>query len=194
MTEIAAADAPQEPLKNPIKKASGWGIAYAILIIFTGILAISLPFASGIGNTILIGWLLVFSGVFHIADAFHAHSAGSVAWRLLVGIVYVLVGLDLAFVPLRGLVTLTFVLAIMLLVHGVIGIVSFFRHKRLPGVGWILFNAIISILLGLLIWWEGPSAAIWIIGTLVGINLIFSGISRLMIWGAVRKAATEVGA
>jgi uncharacterized membrane protein HdeD (DUF308 family) len=194
MTEIAATDAPKDPVSNPVKKASGWGIAYALLIIFAGILAITLPFASGIFISILVGWLLVFSGIFHIADAFHAHSAGSVAWRLLVGIVYVLVGLDLAFFPVRGLVTLTFVLAIMLLVQGVIGVVSYFRHRRLPGVGWILFNAIITILLGLFIWWDGPRAAAWVIGTLVGINLIFSGVSRLMIWGAVRKAAGELPA
>jgi uncharacterized membrane protein HdeD (DUF308 family) len=193
MTEIAA-DQPKPSTANPLKKASGWGIAYAILIIFAGLLAISLPLASGIGITILVGWLLVFSGVFHIADAFHAHSAGSVAWRLLVGIVYIIVGLDLAFVPVRGLVTLTFVLAIMLLVQGTIGVVSFFRHRKLPGVGWILFNAIITILLGLLIWWDGPRAAVWVIGTLVGINLIFSGISRLMIWGAVRKSVSETAA
>jgi uncharacterized membrane protein HdeD (DUF308 family) len=193
MTEIAA-DQPKPSVTNPLKKASGWGIAYAILIIFAGLLAISLPLASGIGITILVGWLLVFSGVFHIADAFHAHSAGSVAWRLLVGIVYIIVGLDLAFVPVRGLVTLTFVLAIMLLVQGTIGVVSFFRHRKLPGVGWILFNAIITILLGLLIWWDGPRAAVWVIGTLVGINLIFSGISRLMIWGAVRKSVSESAA
>ncbi len=194
MTEIAAAEAPNEPLKNPLKKASGWGIAYAVLIILVGILAISLPLASGIGITIVVGWLLFFSGIFHVADAFHAHSAGSVAWRLLVGIIYVLVGLDLAFFPVRGLVTLTFVLAIMLLIQGVIGVVSFFRHRKLPGVGWILFNGVITIILGLIIWWDGPRAAVWVIGTLVGINLIFSGVSRLMIWGAVRKSVTELPA
>jgi uncharacterized membrane protein HdeD (DUF308 family) len=46
----------------------------------------------------------------------------------------------------------------------------------------------------LLIWWDGPRAALWIIGTLVGINLIFSGVSRLMIWGAVRKSLAESAA
>ncbi len=177
-----------EATTEPLRKASGWGIAYAVLIIFIGILAISLPLASGIGITIVVGWLLVLSGIFHVADAFHAHSAGSVAWRMLVGIVYILVGLDLAFVPLRGLLTLTFLLGIMLLVQGIIGIVSFFRHRTLPGASWILINAIITLLLGGIIWWDGPRAAVWVIGTLVGVNLIFSGISRLMIWGALRKS------
>ncbi|AXC15871.1 hypothetical protein ACPOL_6659 [Acidisarcina polymorpha] len=177
-------------LSQPLKTASGWGIAFAILIIIAGILAISLPLASGIGITIVVGWLLVFSGIFHIADAFHAKGAGSFFWRLLVGIVFIIGGLDLAFVPLRGLFTLTFVLAIILLVQGVIGIVSFFRHRGMTGAPWILINGLITLFLGLLIWWDGPGAAVWVIGTLVGVNLIFSGISRLMIWGAVRKSLT----
>ena len=143
-------------LTPPIKTASSWGIAFAILIIIAGILAISLPLASGIGITIVVGWLLVCSGVFHIADAFHAKGAGSFAWRLLVGVVYIIGGLDLAFVPLRGLLTLTFVLAIILLVQGVIGIVSFFSHRGMHGAAWVLVNALITLFLGLLIWWDGP--------------------------------------
>jgi uncharacterized membrane protein HdeD (DUF308 family) len=162
-------------LRDPIKKVSGWGIAFAILIILAGIIAIAIPFASGIAIAIVIGWLLVISGVFHLADAFHAKGAGA----------------DIAFFPLRGLFTLTFVLGIILLVQGVISIVSFFGHRRMHGAGWILFNGVVSILLGGLIWYDGPGAAVWIIGTLVGIHLIFNGITRLMIWSAVRKAVTS---
>jgi uncharacterized membrane protein HdeD (DUF308 family) len=180
-------------LTLPIKKASGWGIAFAILIILAGFIAIAMPFASGIAVTIVIGWLLVISGVFHIADAFHARGAGSFAWRLLIGLVFIIGGIDIAFFPLRGLFTLTFVLAIILFVQGVISIVSYWRHRRMHGVGWILFNGAISILLGGIIWYDGPGAAVWIIGTLVGIHLIFNGLSRLMIWSAVRKAVTSSG-
>jgi uncharacterized membrane protein HdeD (DUF308 family) len=178
-------------LRDPIKKVSGWGIAFAILIILAGIIAIAIPFASGIAIAIVIGWLLVISGVFHLADAFHAKGAGAVLWRALIGLVFIIGGIDIAFFPLRGLFTLTFVLGIILLVQGVISIVSFFGHRRMHGAGWILFNGVVSILLGGLIWYDGPGAAVWIIGTLVGIHLIFNGITRLMIWSAVRKAVTS---
>lgn len=183
----------ESALKEPLKKISGWGIAFAVLIILAGFIAIALPFASGIAITIVIGWLLVISGVFHIADAFHAKGAGSFIWRFLIGLVFIVGGLDIAFVPLRGLFTLTFVLAIILLVQGVISVLSFFRHRRLHGAGWILFNGLVSIVLGGIIWYDGPRAAVWIIGTLLGIHLIFNGITRLMIWSAVRKAVTASG-
>ncbi len=184
----------ESALREPIKKVSGWGIAFAILIIIAGFIAIALPFASGIAITVVIGWLLVISGVFHLADAFHSKGAGAVLWRVLIGIVFIIGGIDIAFFPLRGLFTLTFVLAIILLVQGVISVLSFFRHRRMHGVGWILFNGLVSILLGGVIWWDGPGAAVWIIGTLVGIHLIFNGITRLMIWSAVRKAVTASNA
>ena len=172
----------------PIRRVSGWSIAFAILLIIAGLFALALPLASGLGVTIVVGWLFVFSGVFHLADSFHAKGAGSFFWRLLIGIVYIIGGLDIAFHPAFGLVTLTFVLAIILLVEGVIGLISFFSHRTLPGASWILIDGIISIALGLLIWWDGPRAAVWVIGTLVGINLIFSGITRLMFWSTTRRA------
>ena len=81
-------------------------------------------------------------------------------------------------------------LGIILVVQGVISIVSYWGHCRMHGVGWILFNGVVSILLGGFIWYDGPGAAVSIIGTLVGIHLIFNGITRLMIWSAVRKAVT----
>ena len=189
MTEIAATSP-----AAPLKKASGWGIALAILMILVGIMAIILPFIAGIAITIVIGWLLVVSGVFHIIDAFHAKGVGAFVWRLLVGIVFIIGGLDIAFVPLRGLFTLTFVLAIILMVQGIFTLIGFFRHRKMHGAGWLLFNSLITILLSLLIWWDGPGAAVWVIGTLVGIHLIFSGISRLMIWGAVRKSLSPAPA
>jgi len=190
MNDFASAS----PLKTTLTKASGWGIAFAILIIIAGFIAISLPFVSGIAITIVIGWLLVISGVFHIADAFHAKGAGSFAWRFLVGVVFIIGGLDIAFVPLRGLFTLTFVLGVILLVQGVIGLVSFFRHRTMDGAGWMLFNALVTLLLGGIIFYDGPGAAVWVIGTLVGINLIFSGVSRLMMWFALRKGLTAASA
>lgn len=177
-------------IAQPIKKLSGWGIAFAILLILVGFLALALPLEAGFGVTIVVGWLIFFSGIFHIAHAFHTKGAGPFVWRLLVGIVYIIGGLAIAFRPAIGLVTLTLVLGVILIVEGVLGIVAFTRHRKLPGSGWILIDGIVSLLLGLIIWWDGPRAAVWVIGTLVGINLIFSGITRLMFWGATRRAVS----
>lgn len=171
-----------------LSKASGWAIAWAILIIIAGLIAISLPFISGIAITILLGWLILVSGFFHVIEAFHARGAGSFTWRLVVGIIYIIGGLAIFFHPAFGLLTLTLVLGILFLIQGAVSIGAFFGHRALPGSWWMLINGIIDLALGVLIWWEGASAALWLVGTLVGFILIFSGVTRLMIWSAIHRS------
>ena len=173
---------------NPLRKASGWAIVWAVLIIIAGIIAVSLPLLSGLGVAIVVGWLLVISGIFHLIEAFHAKGTGTFFWRLLVGGIYLIGGFDIAIHPAFGLLTLTLVLGIILIVQGIIGIVGFFGYRSLPGAYWILLNAIFALGFGIFIWWDGARAAVWVIGTLVGFTLIFSGITRLLLWAAIHKA------
>jgi len=176
----------ENSVTGSLKATSGWSIVWAVLIILVGVIAISLPLISGIGVTIVIGWLLVVSGIFHLVESFYAKGAGAFFWRLLVGIIYVIGGFYIAMHPAFGLLTLTLWLGIILIVQGFFALGGYFAHRSLPGSGWILLNGICALLLGLIIWWDGPRAAVWVIGTLVGINLIFSGVTRLMLWSAVR--------
>ena len=92
--------------------------------------------------------------------------------------------------PLLGVLSLTLVLAMFLLFEGVMEIVLYFNIRGLRHSGWVLFDGIITLILGALIWAHWPSTAVWVIGTLVGISLMFSGISRLMLSMAVRKLTT----
>jgi uncharacterized membrane protein HdeD (DUF308 family) len=55
-----------------------------------------------------------------------------------------------------------------------------------------LVNGLITLLLGGLIWMHWPSSSVWAIGTLLGVNLLMTGISRLMLGMAVRKLASRV--
>ena len=60
------------------------------------------------------------------------------------------------------------------------------------GAGWLLANAAITIVLSVLIFLHWPSISIWAIGTLLGINLITSGMSRLMLGAAVRRTLPKL--
>jgi uncharacterized membrane protein HdeD (DUF308 family) len=171
-----------------LRRASGWAIAWAVLIIIAGFVMICLPFMAGLGIAVVVGSLLVISGIFHLIQAFHTKAAGPFLWQLLVGIVYVVGGFDIAIHPALGLVALTLVLGIILIIQGVVGIFGYFTHKALPGAGWILFNAICALVLGIIIWREGAAAAMWVVGTLVGLNLILSGITLLMLLSSVRRS------
>jgi uncharacterized membrane protein HdeD (DUF308 family) len=85
-----------------------------------------------------------------------------------------------------GVLSLTLVLAVFLLFEGILEMALYFRIRQVRHAGWVLFDGIITLILGILIWAQWPSSAVWVIGTLVGISLIFSGISRFMLSLAVR--------
>jgi uncharacterized membrane protein HdeD (DUF308 family) len=169
------------------KKVTGMSIGLAILMIVLGSLAIALPLATGIGIAILVGWIVVFGGFTYLAYAFSAQGAGAFLWRMLIGIAYIVGGFYLVFHPGLALQSLTLVLAAILFAEGVLQIIVFFQFRSLPGSGWVLFDGIVTLLLGFLIAYPWPFSSGWAIGTLVGINLLVSGFTRLMYSVAARR-------
>lgn len=169
-----------------VGKASGWAIAVSVLLIVLGIAAIALPFVAAIAISSIIGWMLVFGGVTHMAAAFHTRGAGAVLWELLVGLVYVVGGGYMVFHPLLAVATLTLFLAGVFLAEGVLEVISFFNIRGLKSAGWMLVDGLITILLAGLIWMHWPSSSIWAIGTIVGISMLLSGVKWLMISMASR--------
>jgi uncharacterized membrane protein HdeD (DUF308 family) len=95
---------------------------------------------------------------------------------------------------LLALGTLTLLLAVIILMEAAFEIIAYFRTRGEGGSGWLLVNALITLLLGGLIWFHWPSSSVWAIGTLVGVNLLMTGISRLMFGLAARKLVSQVAA
>ena len=174
------------------KQATGMSIGWAIVMIVLGFLAVLMPFATGIGVSIFVGWIMVFSGFAYLAYAFAAQRAGAFLWRMLVGIVYICGGGYLAFHPGIALESLTLLMAAVFFVEGVTEIVVFFQFRPLSGSGWILFDGILTLILAYLIWRPWPSSSAWAIGTLLGINLIVSGFTRLMYSVEARKSLKAI--
>ena len=177
-----------------IKKASGWLIGMGVVFILLGILAIIEPGVAGLAVTILVGWLLIFGGVAHLVAAFSGGGAGHVVWQVLIGIVYIVGGFYFLTHPLLGLGTLTLLLGVIILTEAVFEVIAYFRTRHEGGSGWLLVNALITLLLGGLIWSQWPWSSVWAIGTLVGVNLLMTGISRLMFGLAARKLVNHAAA
>jgi len=181
---------PPEGLRSPMgvaKKITGWYIAAAVLFIVLGIFSIIEPGIAGLGVTLLVGWLLVFGSGAHFIAAFKGGGAKQVIFQVLVGIVYFIGGLYFLTHTIMGVGTLTLLLAAIILAEGVVELIAYFRMKGHGASSWLLLNGIITLLLGGLIWFHWPSSSIWAIGTLVGVNLLMTGITRLMFGLAARK-------
>ena len=177
-----------------VKKASGWSILLGILMIVAGMLAIYESFAAGIVAVYIIAWMAIFNGVAQLVFGFRAHSGGRLVLEVILGLLYIAAGIYILMHPEGGLLALTLIIACFLLIYGVFAVVLAFQLRPHAGWGWILFDAIITILLGAMIWAHWPVNSIWVVGTLLGISFIVSGVSRLMLSLAVRRAASAVGA
>jgi uncharacterized membrane protein HdeD (DUF308 family) len=161
-------------------------------MLLAGILAIVIPPVAGIAVVLVVAWLLIFSGAVHLVFAWHTRTAGGFVWELLLGILYVLVGAYTLVHPVAGLASLTLVLAIYLFAEGVLELVLSFRLRPMPGSNWLLFDGIVTLILSILIWRTWPSSTEWVIGTLVGISMLFSGASRLVLSMAARRVVTRL--
>jgi uncharacterized membrane protein HdeD (DUF308 family) len=175
-----------------VRRGSTLSMLWGVSLIILGMLAIASPMIAAVAVNAMIAWLIVLAGVVHLVVAFHSREAGSVIWRLLVGLAYICFGGYLIARPAVGVVSLTLVLASLFLVEGIFNIVQYFRAPSALRSGWFLIDGIVTLLLGLMIYMQWPSSSAWAIGTLVGVSLIFSGVARVMVSSAVRKVDKSV--
>jgi uncharacterized membrane protein HdeD (DUF308 family) len=164
-----------------VRENRGWFVALGIVFLLLGALAIALPFAASLVSTLVLGWILVIGG---LAQGFHAianRKWGHAGWAFASAVLMVIAGGLLIANPITGTLTLTMVLAAWFVASGILKIVRALQHRSLPSWGWLLFDGIVSLLLGGMIWAHWPSTAAWALGLLIGIDLIFGGTSMLLI-------------
>ncbi len=164
-----------------VKESINWTIGLSVLMILAGMLAIVVPPAAGIAVVALVAWLLILSGVAHLVFAWHTRTAGGLVWELILGLLYVGLGIYMVVQPIAGLASLTLLLAAYLFVEALLEFILSFTLRGQPGSGWLLFDGIVTIILCGMIWRTWPSSSEWVIGTLVGFSILFGGVSRLML-------------
>ena len=182
----------QQTPSDVVRQASTLSVLWGVLLIVLGMAAVAAPFYAAVAVNAAIAWLIALAGIVHLALAFHAHRAGSFIWKLLVGVAYIFFGGYLIVHPVVGVASLTLVLASLFLVEGILDVVLFFKVRAMQGASWVLLDGIVTLLLGGMIYMQWPSSSAWAIGTLVGVSLIISGVTRVMLSLALRKAAAAM--
>jgi len=175
-----------------IKKSAGMLTFFGILMVIFGILAMGSPFVAGLAVVWYFGVMLVVGGIFRVIYAFKAQSLGAGIWAIVVGFLTVFAGFALLGRPLMGLAIMTLILAVYFIIEGITEIIYAIQVKPEIGWGWALVGGIISLALGVMIWRAYPAPAVWLIGVLVGIHLLFHGLAMLGIGAAARAVASGV--
>jgi len=171
------------------RTAWGWFVALGIAQLVLGIIAWFDVIAFTIAGVIFIGALLLVAGVFQVVHAFMDREWGGFALHLLVGILYVIGGFLLMDEPLEGSVVITILVAAALIIGGVLRIAIGVQHRHMPGWGLLLAGGVISLLVGVMLYLMLPWSGLWVVGTLIAVELIFHGVSWIQFGLTLRKTA-----
>jgi uncharacterized membrane protein HdeD (DUF308 family) len=155
------------------------------VLIVVGLLALAYPHAATLETTIFFGVILMIGGVVQLAGAVVARGWKGSLLHCLVGLLTIFVGV--VFIERPGITAAvwTLLLAVFLVGAGLVRVVVSLS-LRFSGWGWAVLNGAITLLLGVLIWRHWPGDGLWVIGMLVGIELLFGGWSLVMLGLAAR--------
>jgi len=160
-----------------------------IVLIVLGIFAILVPGLFTFAVETLIAIVLIVGGLIRGYSIIKEHSTRSVVWSLLGAIVAIVAGVLLFLYPVLGVLSLTAILIALFIIEGITKIVASFHLNKQRGWGWVLFTGILDVALGFILWIGLPETALWAIGLLVGISLVFSGWTAVMFAGALKHSA-----
>jgi uncharacterized membrane protein HdeD (DUF308 family) len=171
-----------------LREISVFLLTMGIALILLGAVAVASSFVATIATVMVFGILLLLGAIFQVVTAFWGRRWRGFFLHLLAGVLYLIAGLFMIDNPLAAALSLTLLVAACLLVEGILRIVISLV-ERFEGWGWSLLSGVISLLLGVAIWRQWPLDGLWVIGLFVGIEMMFSGLSWLMLGLAVRSPA-----
>ena len=174
----------------PINKHSTRGnMLWGFLLVILGLFAMMTPAISGIATTFMLAALLLISGLAMVIYSFSSESFGKGVLRFLFGGITVLAALWMSVNPGMALASLTLFLAIYFVVDGIFSIVA--GMGLAEGKGWIIFNGIVSVLLGVMIWRNWPVSGLWAVGILLGVKMVVGGMAMMAIESTVDSSKSE---
>jgi len=167
-----------------------------IVLVVLGVLALLAPMIASVAATVFFGWLLLLSGIVGLVTTFRARHAPGFWWSLVSALIGIVAGVLLVGWPLLGTLSLTAVLIAFLFAEGVVTILYALEHRNAPSGrwGWMLASGILDVGLGVLLFIGLPGTALWALGLLLGINLIFGGWALIFMALHARPTSAAVAA
>ena len=153
------------------------GIIFSLL----GLAAIALPVISTLSTELFLGWLLIFGGIVQLYRAFKGCHAPGYIGTILLSALYIIFGVLLLVFPIAGVLSITLLLTLFFIAEGIAKIILGIQLRPSQYWGWLILNGILALILAYIIWAGWPGSAFWVLGILVGINMLFFGISLIFL-------------
>jgi len=174
-----------------VQALSGRPVGWAIVLILFGVgmivLAVTLP--AGVGP--VIAWLIQAVGAFLFIHAIESRQEGHLPWKIVVGLLYLAFGFYLLKHPVPEGPVIAVLVATFFVAEAVLDFAGYIQGRKSGASSWILFDGVITLLLGLLAWRQWPDSSLRTIGILVGISMMTSGTTRAMMSLAARAKETQ---
>ena len=184
----AAAEAMREAMRETVKEHSLWYLVQGGLMVAAGVFALLYPAISSVAVVLVLGWLLIISGLVQGIGLIGARHVPHFWLQLISVALCVVVGLLLVRNPGGGLLTLTLLLIVYFFVEGVSKMIFALTIKPFPNWGWVLASGLIGVLLAIVLLNSMPVTAAWLIGLLLGIQLISEGAALGYLAWQVRRS------
>lgn len=184
-----AAEVFREAMRETVKRYSLWYLVEGVLLVVAGVLAIIYPVISSGAVVFLLGWLLIASGLLQGLSLIGARQVPHFWLQLISVILAILIGFLFLRDTTQGLMTLALLLIIFFMMEGISKVVFALTIRPFPNWGWVLASGLVGILLALILWASLPVTAVWLIGVLLGVNLISIGAAIAYLAWQVRKSA-----
>ncbi|MGO4172043.1 HdeD family acid-resistance protein [Bosea sp. TAF32] len=171
----------------PLRRSWGWLMAEGIILIILGVLGLGAVALLSLASAIWFGAMIFVGGIVVLIDAFRHQAWKSRLWHILIGVLYVAVGVMTFVNPLVATASLTLLAGAALVATGVLRLIMAFQNRELPYWGWVAFSGALSLLLGGMILAQWPASSLWVLGTFLAIELIFQGWAAIALARAIRS-------
>jgi uncharacterized membrane protein HdeD (DUF308 family) len=186
-----AAEIFREAVRDTVRRYSLWYLIQGGVLVVAGILAMVYPAISSAAVITLLGWLLIISGGAQAISLLGARQVPHFWLQLISVVLAILIGLLFLRDTAQGLLTITLLLIIFFMMEGISKVVFALTIRPFPNWAWVLASGSVGIVLSLILWASLPVTAIWLIGLLLGIELISSGASLAYLAWNVRQVAKQ---
>lgn len=187
MSVDQAAKVMRSAMRDVIKRHSMWYLLQGALMVFAGLVALLFPVFSSVAVVLVLGWLLIFSGIFQAISLIGAMNVPHFWLQLISVTLSILIGVFFVRDPGESLLALTMLLIVFFMVGGMAKIIFALTIRPFPNWGWVLASGAIGVLLSIYLWSSLPVTAAWLLGLLVGIQLISEGSAQAYMAWQVRK-------
>jgi uncharacterized membrane protein HdeD (DUF308 family) len=170
-----AAEVMRSAMRDVIKRHSLWYLLQGGLMVLAGFVAFLFPVFSSVAVVLMLGWLLIISGIFQAISLIGATNVPHFWLQLVSVALSVVIGILFLRHPGQGLLTLTMLLIVFFMVGGMAKVIFALTIRPFPNWGWVLASGVVGVLLALYLWSSLPITAVWLLGILVGIQLVSEG-------------------